>query len=84
MQCHRSSIRLFAAIGAVAVIALGTSAPSFATARKPQPGKTGAGVAYPAYKRTAVVQLVSLGYGSCGDLEVFVPITNGRRGLPMC
>jgi hypothetical protein len=84
MQGHRSSIRLFAAIGAVAVMALGTSVPSFATARKPQPGKTGAAVAYPASKRTAVVQLVSLGYGSCGDLEVFVPITNGRRGLPMC
>jgi hypothetical protein len=84
MQGHGSRIRRLGTIGAVIVMALGTSAPSFATARKPQPGKTGAAVAYPASKRTAVVQLVSLGYGSCGDLEVFVPITNGRRGLPMC
>ena len=45
---------------------------------------SGARSAHPASKRTAEVRLVSLGFGRCGDLEIFVLITNGHRSLPMC
>lgn len=76
--------RLFAAIAAVAVLALGSSAPSFASVRIGRPGNAGAPVAHPIVKRAALVRLVSLGKDRCGDLEVFVPIINGHRGIPMC
>jgi hypothetical protein len=84
MQGHYSPTRLFAAIGTVAMLALGFSAPGSARERISWSSKTDPPAAHPALKRAAVLQLISLGYGPCGELEVFVPITNGRRGIPMC
>jgi hypothetical protein len=66
-----SYLRLLAAIGAVAVLAVGSTAPGLA--------KT-----HPTLDRAAEARLVSLGYGPCGELEVFVIVKNGHRSQPMC
>jgi hypothetical protein len=79
MKGHGSRIRPLAALGAVAVMALGISAPGFAQARS-----SDLPVTHPIVKRAAAVRLVSLGYGPCDELEVFLPITNGHAGIPMC
>jgi len=84
MHGYGLHLRLLVAIAAVALLALESSAPSFASARIGWPGKAGAPMAHPVVQRAALVQLVSLGKGRCGDLEVFVPIIDGHRGIPMC
>jgi len=80
---HGRYRRLLAAIGAVAVLAVGSSAPSFAGTRIHEPPKSPARLAHPVVKEAGGVQLFSLGYG-CGDLEVFVIVQNGHRSPPMC
>jgi hypothetical protein len=59
------------AIGAVAVLAVGSSAPSFART-------------HPTDRQAPEARLASLGYGLCGELEVFVIVKNGHRSQPMC
>lgn len=71
MYGRSSYRRLLTAIGAVAVLAVGSSAPSSA--------KT-----HPTSEHAAEAKLVSLGYGPCGELEVFVIVKNGHRSQPMC
>ena len=83
MHGHRRYRRLSAAFGAAAVLAMASSAPSFASARIHQPPRTRAMWAHPVVKDADGMQLVSHGYG-CGDLEVFVIVENGQRSLPMC
>jgi len=83
MEGHGTNRRLLAAIGAVAALAMGSGAPSYASTRIHQPPKPRATLAHPVVKDGAGVQLVSLGYG-CGDLEAFVIVQNGHRSPPMC
>ena len=83
MKVHGTYRRLLAAMGAVAALAVGSSAPSYASTRIHQPPKPRVTFAHPVVKDAAGEQLVSLGYG-CGDLEVFVIVQNGHRSPPMC
>ena len=83
MQGQRPCRRLLAVIGAVALLAVGSGAPSFASTRIHQPPKSPARLAHPVVKDAAGMQVISLGYG-CGDLEVFVIVQNEQSSLPMC
>ena len=69
MYGRSSYRRLLVAIGAVAVLAVGSSA-------------AGVAATHPASEGAAEVRLVSLGSGPCG--EVFVIVKNGHRSRPMC
>jgi hypothetical protein len=74
-------IRLIAAVGAIAVLALAASPAGFGKTRLAQ--RTGDPVRHPAVA-AAALQLVPLGKGPCGDLDVFQIIVNGRPGMKVC
>ena len=83
MHAHGTYPRLLAAIGTAAVLAVASSAPSFAKPRIPLSGETRQTAAHWGFIRSAEVRLVSLGYG-CGDLEMFVLVGEGQHSQAMC